>query len=113
MPILVILMVGRAIEMLLGPTASVLAVIGRPQHSLLNAVAGVSLAVLLDVAIGALGLGPVAVAIASAGSVIVSSILALYGLAKFEGIAPRWPAFRSKARTRPMVGTLFAAHRAG
>jgi hypothetical protein len=105
--ILMILMIGRAVEMILGPAASVFAVIGRPELSLLDAAAGISVAMCLDITGCILGFGSLAIAVASSTGVIVSSVLPLYWL-KLENIAPQWSAFGARRRTRYKAATATA-----
>jgi Na+-driven multidrug efflux pump len=85
--VLLVLAGGRAVEMVLAPSASVLAVIGDPKLSLLNALVGVAIATLGALAVGILGMGSVAIAAASTLGVIASSALAPYWLAR-AGIEP-------------------------
>jgi hypothetical protein len=59
-----------------------LAIVGEPKLSLLDASVGVALAILGEVAAGLLGFGSIGIAAASAASVIVSSVLALYWLGR-------------------------------
>jgi len=88
--VLLVLAAGRAVEMTFAPAASMLAIIGEPWLSLLNAAAGLSLALLGQLAVGILGFGAIGIAIASSLGVIASSLLAVYGLTREEGIAPAW-----------------------
>jgi O-antigen/teichoic acid export membrane protein len=88
--VLVVLATGRAIEMILSPAASMLAVVGEPQLSLLDAAAGVGIAIIGELAAGFLGLGPVAIAVASATGAITSSLLAVYWLGHGD-LATRGP----------------------
>jgi O-antigen/teichoic acid export membrane protein len=83
--VLVALSVGRAVEMILAPSASMLAMIGDPRLSLLDAGAGVAVATLGSIAAGFLGLGPSAIAVASAAGVVVSSVLARHWMTRLPG----------------------------
>jgi len=78
--VLLVLAAGRAVEMILAPSASMLAIVGDPRLSLLDAAAGVAIGVLGPLAAGIFGLGSFAIAIASAAGVIVSSMLARHWL---------------------------------
>lgn len=76
--VLLVLATGRAVEMMLAPVASTLAIIGEPKLSLFDAAAGISVTLLGQLAAGLLGFGPVAIAIASATGMLVSSFLAVF-----------------------------------
>ena len=80
--VLLVLAAGRAVEMVLAPSASMLAIIGAPRLSLLDAAAGVAIGVVGQLVAGIFGLGLVAVAIASAAGVVASSMLARHWLVR-------------------------------
>jgi hypothetical protein len=88
--VLLVLVAGRAIEMILAPAASMLAVVGEPRLSLLDTAVSVGVSLLGQLTAACLGLGPVAIAAASSAGVIASSVLAVYWLARLEAIAPSW-----------------------
>ncbi len=86
--VLLVLAAGRAVEMILAPFTSMLAVVGAPKLSFIDAGLGVSLAILGQLAVGILGLGSIGIAIASATGVVVSSVLARYWLERLDPETP-------------------------
>lgn len=88
--VLLVLAAGRAIEMVLAPFATMLAITGRPTLSLLDAGLGVAIATAGQVLVGIACLGPFATAIASSAGVVCSSLLAVY-----------WRAGRRKRENKP------------
>jgi len=79
--VLCALAAGRAIELMLAPASSILAVIGEPSLLLLSAGVGMALALAGQMVVAIAGLGPWAVAFASAIGMLMSSLLAGYWLA--------------------------------
>jgi O-antigen/teichoic acid export membrane protein len=90
--VLLVLATGRAVEMILAPVASMLAIVGAPKLSLLDAAAGVAVAVIGQLVAAFLGLGVIAIAVASATGVIASSMLAVYWLVRLERLRVAIPA---------------------
>ena len=86
--VLLVLAAGRAVEMMLAPSASMLTIIGAPKLSLFDASAGITIALIGELVAGVFGLGLTAVAVASASGVIASSVLARYWLHIKEFRAP-------------------------
>lgn len=87
-PVLVVLVLGRVVDTVLGPAASILAMIGRPRLALLDAAAGMSIAILGQVAFGASG--PVWIAVASSLGVVVASVLPVFWLGTLEHVTFKW-----------------------
>ena len=85
--VLLVLALGRAIELALGPASSMLAAVADPRLPLVDALAGVLVAIVGQVTLGLLGFGPNAIALASAAGTIVSSALAAYWLVSLAGPA--------------------------
>lgn len=88
--VLLVLVAGRAVELILAPAASILAVIGDPKLSLFDAAAGIALSILGLLAAAVFRLGPVGIAAASSAGVMLSSLVAVVWLVRIEGITPSW-----------------------
>jgi O-antigen/teichoic acid export membrane protein len=86
-PVLLVLASGRALEMMAAPAASMLAIVGAPKLSLLDATLGIAIALLGQIAVAATGLGPVAIAVASVAGMVVSSVAAVMWLSRRYGLA--------------------------
>ncbi len=86
-PVLLVLASGRAFEMVAAPAASMLAIVGAPKLSLLDAAIGIAIALLGQIAAAATRLGPTAIAVASAAGMVVSSLAAVMWLSRRYGLA--------------------------
>jgi O-antigen/teichoic acid export membrane protein len=88
-PVLVLLVVGRAIETMLGPATAILSVISHPRLALSSTAIGVAVSVAAQLALAMFG----APGIAAASSIgaITAAVLAAHWLARSEGVVPRWP----------------------
>jgi O-antigen/teichoic acid export membrane protein len=82
--VLLVLAAGRAVEMIFAPAASMLAIVGAPRLSLVDAATGVAIAGIGQLTAAVSGLGIVAIAVASATGMIASGLLALCWLVRLE-----------------------------
>jgi O-antigen/teichoic acid export membrane protein len=87
-PLLVVLVIGRTVETVLGPATSVISVVGPPRLALWAAAIGV--AITLGGQLAFASLGPAGIAAASSLGAIATAVLAVRWLARFERISPRW-----------------------
>ncbi|HEX4419047.1 MAG TPA: polysaccharide biosynthesis C-terminal domain-containing protein [Kofleriaceae bacterium] len=100
--VLVVLVIGRTVETVLGPATSVITVVGHPQLALRAALIGVVLTVGGQLALSAFG--PEGIAVASSGGAIVAAVLATRWLARRERLSPRWPALAALIPVAAMLG---------
>ena len=99
-PILVILVIGRGVETVLGPATSVLSVVSHPRLAMWSAASGVAIAIAGQLVLSPLG--PIGIATASSLGAIAGALIALRWLARREQIAPRWSALLAiRAVARP------------
>ncbi|HET9623818.1 MAG TPA: polysaccharide biosynthesis C-terminal domain-containing protein [Kofleriaceae bacterium] len=94
-PVLLLLVVGRAIETMLGPATSILSVVGHPRFALAATAIGVAVSVVAQLVLAVFGAAGIAAA--SSLGAITAALLAAGWLARNEGIVPRWPWRRALA----------------
>ena len=82
-PILLVMLLGRAVELVTTPAASMLAMVGDPRLPLLSAAAGLSIAILGQIVSVAAHLDSAHIALASSLGVIVSSMLAWHWVQRY------------------------------